>query len=175
MPAASATPAPLIVTLKLDDSTLAWANQFRQQYFPPERNFLSAHVTLFHALPGDQLAAIQAQLTQRCAQTSRLPVHYPTLRFLGQGVAIALECPALVELRQALAATWKDWLTPQDRQAFRPHITIQNKVSPDIARHTYAELLSTWQPVDGYGEGLVLWSYQGGPWERLQEFWFTND
>ncbi len=102
-------------------------------------------------------------------------IHCPTLRFFGQGVAIALECPALVELRQALVTSWQDWLTPQDRQAFRPHITIQNKVSPEVARQTYDHLLSRWQPVDGDGEGLLLWSYQGGPWAWVQEFRFGCD
>ena len=42
---------PLIVTAELPDDVLAWADGLRRAHFPPERNWLVAHVTLFHALP----------------------------------------------------------------------------------------------------------------------------
>lgn len=161
---------PLIITLKLDASTFEWVNPLRQHYFPRERNFLPAHVTLFHALPGDHLLDVQTRLNQLCGQTSSFALHFPTLRFLGNGVAIAIECPELVHFRQTLATEWQTWLTSQDRQHLRPHITIQNKVPPDTARHTYETLLRQWQAADGYGEGLLLWRYQGGPWELIEEF-----
>jgi hypothetical protein len=44
----------LILTLKLDQTTFERANTLRQQYFPPERNVVPAHVILFHQLPGDK-------------------------------------------------------------------------------------------------------------------------
>ena len=43
--------APLIVTATLPPSEFAWADALRRAHFPPERNYLQAHVTLFHALP----------------------------------------------------------------------------------------------------------------------------
>ena len=47
-------PAPLILTLKLDQASFTRLDALRQAHFPPERNWLSAHLTLFHHLPGDQ-------------------------------------------------------------------------------------------------------------------------
>ncbi len=51
--------APLILTLQLDERSFAFFDEQRRRYFPKERNFIPAHLTLFHALPGEQLAAIQ--------------------------------------------------------------------------------------------------------------------
>lgn len=168
------TIAPLILTLKLDQASFDRFNALRQQYFPPERNYLSAHVTLFHALPGAEILSIQDHLASICSQTASLPLHFPQLRFLGRGVAIEIDCPQLVQIRQQLAIVWQPWLTPQDRQGYRPHITIQNKVTSTEARQLYEQLSRIWQPCYGYGEGLLLWHYQGGPWQLAAEFLFTS-
>ena len=41
-------------------------------------------------------------------------------------------------------------LTAQDRQGFRAHVTIQNKVTPEVARSTLAALSAVFTPfVDG--------------------------
>lgn len=45
---------PLIVTLALDEQAQARFDALRSRHFPPDRNVLDAHVTLFHALPGEQ-------------------------------------------------------------------------------------------------------------------------
>jgi hypothetical protein len=94
------------------------------------------------------------------------------VRFLGSGVAIDLDCPPLIQLRKQLAHTWSDWLTPQDRQGLRPHVTIQNKVSAETARELYEELVKEWKPLHGEGQGLLLWLYQGGPWKLIETFPF---
>jgi 2'-5' RNA ligase len=164
---------PLILTLKLDQTTFEQVNALRQQYFPAERNFIPAHVTLFHALPRDQESAISQRLQRLCTQTSSITLSLPTLRFLGNGMAIELVSPELVQLRQTLAASWSDWLSAQDRQGYRPHITIQNKVAAPEARRVYGQLLEQWQPLQGDGEGLLLWYYQGGPWTLANEFSFA--
>ena len=164
---------PLILTLKLDQTTFEQVNTLRQQYFPAERNFIPAHVTLFHALPRDQESAISQRLQRLCTQTSSITLSLPTLRFLGNGMAIELVSPELVQLRQTLAASWSDWLSAQDRQGYRPHITIQNKVAAPEARRVYGQLLEQWQPLQGDGEGLLLWYYQGGPWTLANEFSFA--
>lgn len=164
----------LILTLKLDQPTFDYANTLRQQHFPPERNLVPAHITLFHALPGEQVTAIEQCLQRHCDRTARIALRLSTLRFLGAGVAIAVDSPELIQLRQALAQPWSDWLKPQDRQGYRPHITIQNKVPPTFAQLLYDQLLAQWQPLDGYGEGLLLWYYRNGPWELAQEFPFQE-
>lgn len=99
---------------------------------------------------------------------------FPKLRFLGNGVAIEVECAALTQLRHQLAAQWYDWLSPQDRQSYRPHVTIQNKVDAIEAQQLFHELSKNWSYSTGYGEGLLLWHYQGGPWQKANEFLFGN-
>ena len=42
--------APYIVTAELPGNVFALADGLRRAHFPPERNKLAAHVTLFHAL-----------------------------------------------------------------------------------------------------------------------------
>lgn len=168
----SFSPSPLILTLKLDQTSFNVFNQLRQQHFPRERNFLPAHITLFHALPGDRETVIQQYLQTLCSQTSTLPLTFPTLRMLGKGVAVEVECPELAQLRQHLATRWNEWLSRQDRQGYRSHITIQNKVTSDEARQLYDQLMPHWQPMSGRGEGLLLWYYQGGPWKLAGEFAF---
>jgi len=49
-------------------------------------------------------------------------------------VAYTLDAPELAALRAGLAAAWEPWLTPQDRQRHAPHVTVQNKVAPAVAR-----------------------------------------
>ena len=166
------TPPPLVLTLKLDPQTFEQVNALRQQYFPPQRNLIPAHVTLFHALPGDHKREISQVLETLCAQSTKIPLSLPTLRSLGGGVAINLEAPALVQLQQTLAQRWSDWLTRQDSQNYRPHLTIQNKVSVEEAQQTYTALDERWQGIQGYGEGLLLWYYLNGPWQLAHEFSF---
>jgi 2'-5' RNA ligase len=162
----------LILTLRLDPTVFEVFNQLRQQHFPSERNFLPAHVTLFHKLPGDQEQTLQQTLKALCSHTLILPLSLPKLRFLGRGVAVEVDCPDLVQLRNQLAQEWQAWLTPQDQQTYRPHITIQNKVTSETARQLYNQLKRMWRPIDGQGEGLLLWYYRGGPWELVSEFDF---
>ena len=81
-----------------------------------------------------------------------LPIRFPKVRSLGGGVAIEIESPGLIQLQHHLAQGWNDWLSKQDRQGYRPHVTIQNKVTADEARQLYDRLSSEWQPLDAYGE-----------------------
>jgi len=62
---ATLSPAPLILTLTLDEASQAFFDEQRRQYFPPKINYLSAHLTLFHALPGAEYDAIAAYLARR--------------------------------------------------------------------------------------------------------------
>jgi 2'-5' RNA ligase len=167
-------PQPFIVTLKLDTNTFALFEDLRQKYFPVARNVIPAHITLFHALPVEEETSLLASLDAVCSQTLVLKLSFPGLRLLGRGVAVDVLCPALLDLQKRLAAEWKQWLTPQDRQGFRPHITIQNMVRAVEARRLYDKLGSSWCPFTGKATGLLLWHYRGGPWKLAQEFLFGN-
>lgn len=167
-----ATP-PFVLTLKLDQRSFDQLNALRQRHFPRARNLVPAHITLFHALPGDQAAAIEHTLEECCAQTPIFAVDFPSVRSLGKGVALDVHSPQLIAVRQRLAETWSVWLSAQDQQRYRPHLTIQNKVTPEAARELYEQIASTWQPIHARGEGLLLWRYLGGPWELARSFAFA--
>lgn len=165
---------PLILTLKLDSFAFGVLDDLRRRHFPPQRNFLSAHVTLFHKLPGEHERAIRQTLQSLCVDTAVMSVSFPALRFLGKGVAADLDCPELLHLRRQLAVEWNVWLGAQDKQTYRPHVTIQNKVIPEHARRLYDHLRVDWQALAAHGEGLLLWRYLNGPWELAQEFSFRD-
>ncbi len=57
---------PLIVAAALDEGAFAWFEDLRQTHFPPSRNQVPAHLTLFHALPGEQEAFIAEALKGDC-------------------------------------------------------------------------------------------------------------
>ena len=163
---------PFILTLWLDDESSAYFNDLRQQHFPRERNYLDAHLTLFHALPAESEAQIRADLDGVAAVGAPLDLRFPDLRFLGKGVAIEVEAPALVRLRRELSDKWRPLLGAQDARVIKPHITIQNKVTPAKARALFDELSEKWRSFEGCGIGLQLWRYQGGPWEAAGEWKF---
>lgn len=132
--------APLIVTAVLDAAAQERFDALRRTHFPPERNHLAAHVTLFHALPGEQEAAVRRDLAE-VAAGAPYEVEVVGVRLLGRGVAYDLRSPALSAARAELARRWAPWLTRQDAQGFRPHVTVQNKVEPDVARRLHADLV----------------------------------
>jgi 2'-5' RNA ligase len=163
---------PLILTLALDGATFARLDGLRRRYFPPERNVVPAHLTLFHALPGENAAQIRRELAEICARQKAFGIEAVGLRSLGNGVAMAFSSAELVRLRQALAREWRDWLTAQDSAKIAPHVTIQNKVGADVARTTLRELEAEFRPFTARAEGLNLWRYLGGPWGPEKAFRF---
>lgn len=166
--------APLILTLRFDEASFAFFDEQRRRYFPRARNFIPAHLTLFHHLPGDHLALIQHDIETRASGLHPFPLDVTGLRSLGRGVAYTLEAAELPELRRDLALKWNDWLKPQDRQNHKPHVTVQNKVHPSAARALLEELGDTFQPFRTEATGLELWRYRGGPWEHVRGFRFSR-
>jgi len=167
--------APLILSLRLAAEDQVLLDRLRLAYFPPERNFLSAHVTLFHHLPGPAHASIAATLAETSAAEASFAVRVARLRSLGRGVALELQSERLLAVRAGLARRWAGWLGAQDRQGFRPHVTIQNKVEPAAARELLAELSAGFAPWTVTATGLSLWRYRGGPWEAAGGFRFTGE
>lgn len=158
---------PLIVTARLDPDAFARFDALRRRHFPPERNHLSAHLTMFHALPAEQEGAVRADLDEVARHTPVLRGSADRVLSLGRGVAMHVEVPGLAPARAELARRWAPWLTPQDRQRPRPHVTIQNKVDPHVARALHDALVAGFEPFPLAIDGLLLWRYLGGPWERL--------
>ena len=165
---------PLILTLALHPEDQARFDRLRTLHFPPERNQVPAHVTLFHQLPGAERDAVQARLTAEAASLPSFTVQASGLRFLGRGVAYNLHAPELLALRARLARAWAPWLTPQDAQGWRPHVTIQNKAAPNAARALRDAMQASFAPFAVRATGLHLWRYLGGPWDLAAEHQLTG-
>jgi len=158
---------PLILTLKMDDLSQQSFDRLREEHFPTARNFIPAHLTLFHKLPGDREREISGTLDDLSRRQRPFPLTATGLVFMGRGVGYRLESPALQSVRNRLADAWWPWLGAQDRQGFRPHVTVQNKVEPDEARALHARLEDSFAPFEVGAEGVLLWRYLGGPWELV--------
>ena len=158
--------APLILTLTLDDAAQRRFDALRRLHFPPERNLLAAHVTAFHALPGERADEVAADVVAS-APRGPVAVSVTGVRLLGRGVAYDLGAPEAESVRADLAQRWRPWLTAQDRQPWRPHVTVQNKVAPEVARALHAGLAAAFVPDDAAALGWDLFRYRGGPWEHV--------
>ena len=166
--------APLILTAELPPDLASWATDLRRQHFPPERNYLDAHVTLFHALP----PSCESELCDLCArlakQNAPVPARLEGIMKLGKGTALKIESRAMQEIRAGLADHFHGSLTPQDEHKPRLHVTIQNKVSLEDAKALQAQLSGLVQPRDFAFRGLALYAYRGGPWEALKRWSFRG-
>ena len=163
---------PHIVTAALDEGAFAWFEDLRQSHFPRHRNKVPAHLTLFHALPGELEDAVALTLKAACQCRSPLQLDVRGPWSLGRGVAFRLASPDLAQLRDEVAKAFSSQLTRQDQAPFRPHITVQNKVEPDEARLLLEQLQMEFEPFHIFCEGLLLWRYLGGPWEMVERFEF---
>jgi hypothetical protein len=159
-------PAPIIVTAMMGREDQAWLDVHRTAYFPVERNLLSAHLTMFHHLPPSLEPEVRHRLAELAAE-GRPRAHIGGLVSLGRGVAYRIDSSELEAARHRLAMLWEGLLTPQDRASWRPHVTIQNKVEPVVARSLLDRLRSEFRPRPLLIAGYASWAYRGGPWELL--------
>lgn len=166
--------APLVLTLLFDETSFARFDVERRLHFPPARNHIPAHLTLFHHLPGDRYGEITDGLASLAARQAPFHLTVSSLRFLGQGTAYAIESPELQRLRAKIAGRWSAHLNRQDAQGFRPHVTIQNKAGAATAKALFEKLSASFAPFEVMARGLLLWRYRGGPWEPVGEHSFTG-
>lgn len=166
----SAVAPPLILTLRMDENSQEYFNALRRKHFPKQRNYLEAHLTLFHHLREDQ----QTLNTIKDISTEIFELQITGLKFLGAGVAFAVESEQLIKIRNQIAKPLLGQLIPQDLQGYRPHITVQNKVSPEDAQALLKALKATFRPITITGHGLDLWHYLGGPWRHHSHYPFQG-
>ncbi len=165
--------APIIVSALFGGADHAWLDGLRRAHFPPERNRLAAHLTLFHHLPPSCAAELRGRLA---GAVWGMPPRAEAagLLNLGRGVAIGSVSPARGGIRADLADAFRGMLTPQDSAGWRPHVTIQNKVEPAVARALLAELEADFRPHDVAIEALACWWYRGGSWELIARYPFRG-
>ena len=160
------TKAPLVVTLALPDAVQDELDALRRRWFPPGRTAVGAHLTLFHAVPGELKGRVRADLAE-VAGRGPIAVRLSGVISLGRGAAYAAESPDLARRHDELQRAWWPHLTRQDQQRLRAHITLQNKVDPAVARRTVEELRAGFDPSEIEAPGFDLWRYDGGPWTHL--------
>ena len=166
--------APIIITATMGKADQIWADTLRAKHFPPERNFLKAHITLFHHLPPLHWPEIKTRLAAIARECTQPPATLSDVMLLGRGVAYRVDCPDLLAMRDELAEELTGLLTPQDQARPRLHITIQNKVEPVVAKALYAKISADFRPRPFTITGLSAYYYRGGPWEAIQNWSFSG-
>ena len=155
----------LIVTARFDGPAQHHFQAMRDRYFPPERNMVPAHCTLFHKLPGARLDDLIDAL--EAARPGRPPLVSVTgILPFRTGGAYRIECESLRDIRAHVADVFADDLTRQDSQPWRPHVTFQNKADPDTAARTLRQVERNFEPFTTTLEGIDIWYWRGGPWEH---------
>lgn len=131
------------MTLSLDKTTHQFLTGLRSKYFPPHRNFLSAHVTLFHALPPQRIHELDGYLDDICKEQKGWEVFIGEPKKMGKGgVMVSVrERPSgtieairedLLSNLQRNAKSREDKLTEQDqRRMGKPHVTVLNKAESE--------------------------------------------
>ena len=174
MPMSDARFAPFIVTAELPTDLFARADALRREHYPPERNQLSAHVTLFHALAPSLRDELRPLLARIAGQYAPPPARISGVMDLGRGTAIALDSPGMLAIRAQIADHFHGALTAQDAHPPRLHITVQNKVTPPEARALQRSLAGTLETRPFAFTGLALHLYRGGPWEAVGNWKFRG-
>ena len=155
------------------DGDNGWLQELRRVHYPPEKNRVPAHLTLFRQLPPSAGPELDRRL--KAYAITPPPVAYISgVMDLGEGTALRVESGALEDLRDDLAEGLHGLLTPQDAGPWRPHITIQNKVEPREARRLQAQLCAGFRPRPLAIRGLATWRYLGGPWEAAKTYIFRG-
>lgn len=164
-PDRAAGAAPIIVTATMGAADQRHFDALRARHFPPDRNVLVAHITLFHQLPPSALGDLERLIRAIAADTPPPAASLRGVYSLGRGVAFRIESPALLAIRTRMAERFAGLLTAQDRGTPRLHITVQNKVDAGMARALFAELDRDFRPRPLEITGLAAHHYRGGPWE----------
>jgi len=163
----------LIVTAELGAADFGWLEGLRRKHYPPERNRVPAHLTMFHALPPSTETELRARVAEFVRGSAPI-ASVAGLMDLGGGVAFRIVSPDLDRMRDELADALHGMLGPQDRGGWRPHVTIQNKVTSKTGRALLASLERDFVPRPLAIRGLGLHRYLDGPWETLAIYPFRG-
>jgi hypothetical protein len=164
---------PLLITAELPPDAFAWADALRRAHYPPERNRLGAHVTLFHGLPPSaqgEVSRLLGGLAERPPPEARIE----GLMDLGRGTAIAVDSPGMVALHAEMAQTLCGLIQQKDTRSLRLHITVQNKVSRKVARALQAELAEDIPARSFRFRGLGLSQWRDELWRMVRIYTFRG-
>lgn len=164
---------PLIVTAELGGEDQAWFDGLRKRHFPPERNHLAAHLTMFHQLPPSAEAALKRLLSD-LAKAPPPAASVGGIMDLGGGTAFRIRSHGLESIRNEIAEHFHGMLSAQDAQGWIPHITVQNKVRRAEAIEVARALNGVREGEPVRVDGLGVHRYLGGPWERVAAYKFRG-
>lgn len=128
---------------------------------------------MFHALP----PSLEDEVRRLLKVLTVEPTPHATIAGLinlGGGVAYRVVSPELETIRESIADRFHGSLTAQDAGGWRPHVTIQNKVTSAEAKALLNRLEENFQSRPLSIVGLALHRYLGGPWETLGRFAFRG-
>jgi hypothetical protein len=163
----------LLITAELPPDVFAWADALRRKHYPPERNRLGAHVTLFHALPPSaegEARRLLAMLAARPAPDARIA----GLMDLGRGTALAVDSPGMSALHAELAEHLHGLVQQVDTRPLRLHITVQNKAPRPAVRALQAELAAARCPTRFRFRGFGLSHWRDDLWRLAQVYPFRG-
>jgi hypothetical protein len=164
---------PLLITAELPRDVLAWADGLRRAHYPPEKNRLRAHVTLFHALPPSaegEVRRLLAELARAAPPAARIIGVWD----MGPGTAFDLASEGMVTLHVQMAERFHGLLGWQDDRKLRLHITVQNKVSPEVAKALQSVLEATFTPRTFRFHGFGLYAWDEGLWQPIAYYPFRG-
>lgn len=130
----------ILILAVLPPDILGWADCLRRAHYPPERNRLPAHVTLFHGLPPSAEGEVHARLKSIAATTPPVEAKITGVMDLGGGTALKVESTGVVAIHAELAEQLHGIVQQQDLRPLQLHITLQNKVPEQEARKLQAQL-----------------------------------
>lgn len=169
-----------IVTLYTNAELHDKVTLMRKRYFPKHLNKLSAHLTLFHALPESRLESDVVPLLESfTSKTAQFPIIAGPPFAMNKGIGISVPRQKggqeARNVHEALLKVWSEggFLTSQDARHSGVHYTIMNKVDdPKEVSKALQQVKSEWTETVGTAVGLALWQYDRGYWrsERLFPF-----
>lgn len=166
--------APLLVVAVLPPPVFVWADAIRRAHYPPTRNRLGAHVTLFHGLPPSAQDEVQRLLAATAASHAPPEARFRGIMDLGQGTAFAIDSPAVEALHAQLADRLTGVIQQKDDRPLRLHVTVQNKVSREVARALQRELATLPLPPPFRLPALATRRWDGEAWRFEREWRFRR-
>lgn len=101
-----------------------------------------------------------------------MPLRFDSVAFLGFGVAFRVQSPELERLRNDVRTGVGGEFSRQDSRPWKPHVTIQNKATPEDSRRLHRQLDGEFAVRVGTATGLLVWEYLGGPWTLVKRIGF---
>jgi hypothetical protein len=165
---------PLLITAQLPPDVLAWADALRRAHYPPERNRLEAHVTLFHGLPPSADSEVRQLLGAVASEAVAPDARVTGIMDLGRGNAFAIDSPGMVTLHEMLAERLHGVIQQKDARELRLHVTVQNKVTRAEALALQGELATGFSPRSFRFPAFALYCWDGELWNFAQRFAFRG-